>query len=701
MQPGEEIIHVLPQEFKVDSQPEIIHPIGMYGSRLEANFHVVVGQIASIKNIARCVKSAGLNLTGITLEPIASSNATLSTEEKEAGVALIDIGGGTTDVAIFKDGIIRHTSVIPFGGNIVTEDIKTGCSIIERQAEVLKVKYGSAWPGANKDNEVVTIPGLRGREPKEISLKKLSEIIHARILEILDQTFTELENYGCHEQKKKLIAGVVMTGGGSKLKHIRQLAEYVTGMDVRIGFSNEHFAHSQDDELANPEYATAVGLLMKGLEQIEEREEMEEEMMTPNETQPSAQRKGIDGVDFVICNTDAQALNNSPVPNRIQLGVSVTEGLGAGANPDIGEQAALESLEEVKNLLTNNTKMVFITAGMGGGTGTGAAPIIAGIAKEMGILTVGIVTSPFYFEGKMRLEQAEAGIKRLRNNVDSLIVVNNDKLRELYGNLGYKAGFAKADEVLSTASKGIAEVITKHYSTNIDLRDARTVLANSGTAIMGSAISSGENKAMDAISKALDSPLLNDNKITGAKNVLLLIVSGETEITVDEIGIVNDYIQKEAGNRANVIMGIGEDLTLGESISVTVVATGFPVEDQKYTGLEEEKIVHRLDDDQALIKEFEVELDDRPVREVEPNEDGKIVHRLEEADFLEPEMPKKKNLNKQGHLFAEEEEMKLSTRPEMQVQPSMTKEIDLEEPISELEEERFDDETSFIFNINQ
>lgn len=272
MLPGEEIIHVLPQEFKVDSEGEIKEPIGMYGSRLEANFHVVVGQVTSIKNIARCVKNAGLNLAGITLEPIASSDAALSKEEKEAGVALIDIGGGTTDIAIFKDNTIRHTSVIPFGGNVITEDIKVGCSIIERQAELLKEKFGSAWPGENKETEVVSIPGLRGRDPKEISLKRLSQIIHARVQEILEQSYLELKHYGCEEQKKKLIAGIVMTGGGSKLKHIRQLTEYITGMDVRIGYSNEHIIGDKAAELSGPEYATSVGLLMKGLEKLEENQ---------------------------------------------------------------------------------------------------------------------------------------------------------------------------------------------------------------------------------------------------------------------------------------------------------------------------------------------------------------------------------------------------------------------------------------------
>jgi len=284
MLPGEEIIHVLPQEFKVDGQAEISEPIGMYGGRLEANFHVVVGQVSSIRNIGRCVKSSDLDLEGITLEPLASANAVLSQEEKEAGVALIDIGGGTTDLAVFKDGIIRHTAVIPFGGNVITEDIKEGCSIIEKQAELLKMKFGSAWPGENKDNEIVSIPGLRGRDPKEITLKNLSKIIHARVVEIIEQVYVEIKNYGHEEQKKKLIAGIVLTGGGIQLKHLKQLVEYITGMDTRIGYPNEHLAGGSDDEIASPLFATAVGLVMDGLqrqdralaEEIEEAESANE-----------------------------------------------------------------------------------------------------------------------------------------------------------------------------------------------------------------------------------------------------------------------------------------------------------------------------------------------------------------------------------------------------------------------------------------
>jgi cell division protein FtsA len=289
MLPGEEIIHVLPQEFKVDGQAEVKEPIGMYGGRLEANFHVVVGQVSSIRNIGRCVKSSGLQLEGITLEPLASANAVLSREEKEAGVALIDIGGGTTDLAVFKDGIIRHTAVIPFGGNVITEDIKEGCSIIEKQAELLKMKFGSAWPGENKDNEIVSIPGLRGREPKEITLKNLSKIIHARVVEIIEQVYVEIKNYGHEEQKKKLIAGIVLTGGGSQLKHLKQLVEYITGMDTRIGYPNEHLAGDSDEDIASPLFATAVGLVMDGLKRQERKhaEELEEEMALVSEQEQS------------------------------------------------------------------------------------------------------------------------------------------------------------------------------------------------------------------------------------------------------------------------------------------------------------------------------------------------------------------------------------------------------------------------------
>jgi len=361
--------------------------------------------------------------------------------------------------------------------------------------------------------------------------------------------------------------------------------------------------------------------------------------------------QGIKGVDFVICNTDAQALNNSGVPNKIQLGVNLTEGLGAGANPEVGSQSAIESTEDIKAMLNVNTKMVFITAGMGGGTGTGAAPVIAKMAREMDILTVGIVTTPFSFEGKIRNEQAQNGIENLREHVDSLIIINNNKLREVYGNLGFKAGFSKADEVLSTAAKGIAEVITHHYTQNIDLKDANTVLSNSGTAIMGASTASGDGRAQEAIRKALDSPLLNDNKITGAKNVLLLIVSGDQEITIDEIGDINDHIQEQAGFGANIIMGVGEDLNLGDSVSVTIIATGFNADQQnEITNTEPEKIIHSLEDEEGdnLFNQKPIENEISKV-EIEEESEEKIVHILDEEPIgengLEDEINETKSIN--------------------------------------------------------
>ncbi|VAV85692.1 Cell division protein FtsZ [hydrothermal vent metagenome] len=401
--------------------------------------------------------------------------------------------------------------------------------------------------------------------------------------------------------------------------------------------------------------------------------------------------RGIKGVDFVVCNTDAQALQNSPVPAKIQLGATLTEGLGAGANPTIGEKSAMESMDDIKNMLNTRAKMLFITVGMGGGTGTGAAPVIAKIAKELDILTVGIVTIPFSFEGKMRNEQAQIGIEKLRKNVDSLVVINNNKLREVYGNLGFKAGFSKADEVLSTAATGIAEVITHHYTQNIDLRDAKTVLANSGTAIMGSATSSGSNRAQNAITKALDSPLLNDNKIEGSKNVLLLIVSGTSEVTIDEIGEINDYIQSEAKTNVDIIMGVGEDESLGDAIAVTIVATGFNAEQQNaITTVESKKIIHKLEEEkkvkpQESIKTVAPEISE-PVSEV-------TKHILHEDDFMEEgETPD--HTTEINKLHVDYEKVEPIIEEEFEI-TTITKK---EEPTSEeLEEE--ENQISFTFDL--
>lgn len=370
--------------------------------------------------------------------------------------------------------------------------------------------------------------------------------------------------------------------------------------------------------------------------------------------------KGIHGVDFVICNTDAQTLDNNPVANKVQLGTTITEGLGAGADPEVGEKSAIESIEDIKAAMGQNTKMVFITAGMGGGTGTGAAPVIAKVAKDMGILTVGIVTVPFSFEGKRRLDQAELGLEKLRNNVDSLIVINNDKLRQQFGNLGFKQGFSKADEVLTNAAKGMAEVITGYFDVNIDFRDAKSVLQNSGTALMSTGMASGENKAEEAVKKALDSPLLNDNKITGARNVLLLIRSGVEEATMDEIGIIMDYIQKEAGHTADIIFGVGADEELGDAVSVLVIATGFSNDNQKFSG-PTEKIRIGLNDTLETPKASPFKTKEE--RETTPEQGydfgGKNLFRLDDE---EQDLPQFKLMSSEKKMIIEEEEVETAIK---------------------------------------
>jgi cell division protein FtsZ len=370
--------------------------------------------------------------------------------------------------------------------------------------------------------------------------------------------------------------------------------------------------------------------------------------------------KGIYGVDFVVCNTDAQTLDNNPVANKVQLGTTITEGLGAGADPEVGEKSAIESIEEIKACMGQNTKMVFITAGMGGGTGTGAAPVIAKVAKDMGILTVGIVTVPFSFEGKRRLEQAEIGLEKLRNNVDSLIVINNDKLRQQFGNLGFKQGFSKADEVLTNAAKGMAEVITGYFDVNIDFRDAKSVLQNSGTALMSTGIASGENKAEEAVKKALDSPLLNDNKITGAKNVLLLIRSGAEEVTMDEIGVIMDHIQKEAGNTADIIFGVGADEELGDSVSVLVIATGFSNDSKRFAG-PTEKIRISLNDsfENPKASPFKTREERETTSETPRDFGGKHTFRLDDEDNDAPQFGMTSSEKK---MIVEQEEIKTEIR---------------------------------------
>jgi cell division protein FtsZ len=331
-------------------------------------------------------------------------------------------------------------------------------------------------------------------------------------------------------------------------------------------------------------------------------------------------RLGIKGVDFIICNTDRQALDKSPVHHKIQLGNHLTKGLGAGSIPDVGRDAAIESIEEIKSYLTDNTQMVFITAGLGGGTGTGAAPVIASVARELGILTVGIVTLPFVFEGKKRRMQAEKGLDEMKKYVDTLLVIGNDKLREIYGNLKMSEAFAHADNVLTGAAKSIAEIISLHMHINVDFNDVKTVMKDSGVAIMGSAIASGEKRALKAVEASLNSPLLNDNDISGARHVLLNIMSGSDDIDMDEFGEITDFIQEAAGGTAELITGYGTDPSLGDSVSVTIIATGFKTgqhSDFEQTVLRERKVLD-LNEQKAETLQAEVIKEETPEAKEEP-----------------------------------------------------------------------------------
>jgi len=413
--------------------------------------------------------------------------------------------------------------------------------------------------------------------------------------------------------------------------------------------------------------------------------------------------KGIKGVDFVVCNTDQQALDDSPVPTKIQLGVSVTEGLGAGAWPLKGRMAAEENIKDVVDVLECNTKMVFINAGMGGGTGTGAAPVIAKAAKDLDILTVAIVTIPFVFEGELRMSQAKEGIEELKEHVDSLIVINNNKLREIYGNLGFKSGFAKADEILATASRGIAEVITQKGHLNIDLNDAKTVLSNSGTAIMGSGTASGDGRAIKAVKGAIESPLLDNSHIRGAKKVLLLIVSGAEEVTFEEMGEISDFIQDqvmiEGGSPADIIMGVAEDEQLESAVNVTVVATGFHEGKavNPLTGAPE-KVVHDLEEKirPAKVVEQPILVAD-PVANLNKAPEAKVKHVLTsdvEVETPANEFPSVSDLREEVVESASESSI---SEDEPQKQVSMTFEFDLEEQpvVSETNSE----ESEIRFNL--
>jgi cell division protein FtsZ len=398
-------------------------------------------------------------------------------------------------------------------------------------------------------------------------------------------------------------------------------------------------------------------------------------------------KQGITGVDFIICNTDAQALELSPIPNKVQLGASLTEGMGAGSIPEVGKNSAIENIDDIKQMLGVNTKMLFITAGMGGGTGTGASPIIAKAAREMDILTVGIITTPFSFEGKRRKMQAEEGMEELKKYVDSFLVISNDRLRQIFGNLTLGSAFAQADNILTTAAKGIAEIITLPGYINVDFKDVRTVMKDSGVSIMGSSAAEGENRALRAVEGALSSPLLKDNEIEGARYILLNISSGDKEVTMDEVSIITDYIQEEAGLAADLIWGNCKDENLGDKLSVTIIATGFQTKDEREKEHSTKKIVSMLVPDAPMVK---------PVNE--------FINHVSESATAEPYM-KPKEGQKQAGLFdmvpRNEDASAIRYNLQEEEQSSFAEEADLPEFTFKLAEPEMETMTNFEEEVEE
>lgn len=423
--------------------------------------------------------------------------------------------------------------------------------------------------------------------------------------------------------------------------------------------------------------------------------------------------QGIKDVNFIICNTDSQALDVSPIPNKIQLGPDLTKGRGAGSHPSTGKDATMESLKEVKEMLEKNTEMVFVTAGMGGGTGTGGGPVIAKTARELGILTIGIVTMPFGFEGKRRRQQAEQGLADMRNNVDAILIISNDKLREIYGNLEFNAAFAKADDILATAAKGIAEIITVPGYVNVDFEDVKTVLRNSGLAIMGSAMAAGENRALEAVKNALSSPLLNDNDISGATNILLNISSGTSPVLMDEISEITEYVQQAAGNDCDIIWGNCNDELLGENILVTLIATGFETEKERRQKQQSQNVVRKYldqDDRTEVTNQTDVavypeptKLEPEVVEEIPPVTDDLHDQKKDITHYLDDDQePRQFTFEFNSSMFGDSEKDKTDEQPEQdafshqdQEEPEAAPESLRFVVRSETPEEEDDDEMTF------
>src|SRR6266850_1114392 len=531
----QQILHVLRQEFIIDGQEDVREPIGMSGVRLEVKVHIVTGAVSAAQNIVKCVRRCGLEVNDLILQPLASSRAVLSEDEKDLGVCLLDIGGGTTDIAVFTHGAIRHTAVIPIAGDQITNDIAMALRTPTPDAENIKIRHGVALRQLANANDMIEVPGIGERAPRSMSRQTLAEVIEPRVEELFSLVQQVLRESGFEEL---LSSGVVLTGGSSVMQGMVELGEEIFHMPVRVGVPR--YTGGLAEVVRNARFATAVGLV-------------------------------VEGVEFIAVNTDAQVLSRNRSRNQIQLG---TSGLGSGARPEEARAVAVAERERLEEAVAG-AHMVFITAGMGGGTGTGAAPVIAEVARSLGILTVAVVTKPFTFEGSKRMKTAEQGLEELVPHVDSLIVILNDKLEEVLGeDVTQEDAFKAADDVLNNAVAGIAEIINLPGLVNVDFQDVRTVMSEQGMAMMGSAVASGIDRARIAAEQAIACPLLEGVNLAGARGVLVNITASRPSLKLRETKEVMNIIRTFAAEDATIIYGGVYDDALADNLRVTVVATG-------------------------------------------------------------------------------------------------------------------------------
>ena len=638
---GREILHVLPQDFVVDEQDGIGAPVGMTGARLEVNVHIVTGSQSSTQNIVACVNRAGVAVAETVVEQLAASEAVLTEDEKELGVALVDIGGGTTDIAIYERGSLWHTAVIGIGGDHFTNDIAVGLRTPVPDAEKIKRKCGCALSGMVDEDETMEVASVGGRKPRVMARRILSEILQPRAEEIFHLVWDEIRRAG---YEKSLNSGIVLTGGGAILDGMPEIAEQIFDLPIRRGCPSG--VGGLADHVNSPTFATSVGLALYALPKRRRRigacagggrglrpgrrqaaRSVQRILLTVTRPRPGVTKERpmaelsntwnfddrgesrlrlnldpgdspaarikvigvgggggnavnrmvdarLDGVEFIVANTDLQALRNNKAGVKLQIGSKLTKGLGAGADPNVGRSAALEDTEQILHAL-DGADMVFVTTGLGGGTGTGAAPVIATLAAEIGALTIAVVTKPFKFEGKKRQLQAERGLEALRDCVDTIITIPNERLLSIIDRTTpLLDAFTTADDVLRQAIQGISDLIMVPGLVNLDFADVKTVMSGMGFAMMGTGVAEGQDRALDAARRAISSPLLEGTSVNGARAVIINITGGP-DLSLIEVSEASSIVQEAADEDANIIFGAVVDPELKGKVKITVIATGF------------------------------------------------------------------------------------------------------------------------------